>query len=34
MSMNVREYLDIIHIAERLKDTPRHCELTGKIQNV
>ena len=23
--MDVREYLDILHIAERLKDTPRHC---------
>lgn len=23
--MNAREYLDILHVAERLKDTPRHC---------
>lgn len=23
--MNSRDYLDIIHVAERLKDTPRHC---------
>ena len=23
--MNAREYLAILHIAERLKDTPRHC---------
>ena len=23
--MNPREYLEILHIAERLKDTPRHC---------
>ena len=23
--MNSRDYLDILHIAERLKDTPRHC---------
>ncbi len=23
--MTPREYLDILHIAERLKDTPRHC---------
>lgn len=23
--MNVREYLEILHIAEKLKDTPRHC---------
>lgn len=27
--MNVRDYLDILHIAERLKDTPRHC-MTSK----
>ena len=23
--MNAREYLDILHVAEKLKDTPRHC---------
>ncbi|MBO7422794.1 MAG: HD domain-containing protein [Oscillospiraceae bacterium] len=23
--MNTREYLEILHVAERLKDTPRHC---------
>ncbi len=23
--MNTRDYLNILHIAERLKDTPRHC---------
>lgn len=23
--MEPREYLDILHVAERLKDTPRHC---------
>ena len=23
--MNAREFLDILHVAERLKDTPRHC---------
>ena len=23
--MNPREYLEILHVAERLKDTPRHC---------
>ena len=23
--MNAREYLEILHVAERLKDTPRHC---------
>ncbi|EGC01338.1 toxin-antitoxin system, toxin component, PIN family [Ruminococcus albus 8] len=35
MSMNVREYLDIIHIAERLKDTPRHCTTShGRTESV
>ena len=23
--MNAQEYLEILHVAERLKDTPRHC---------
>ena len=23
--MEPREFLDILHVAERLKDTPRHC---------
>ena len=23
--MDAREYLEILHVAERLKDTPRHC---------
>ena len=23
--MNAKEYLEILHTAERLKDTPRHC---------
>ena len=23
--MNAKEFLDILHVAERLKDTPRHC---------
>lgn len=23
--MNARDYLEILHVAERLKDTPRHC---------
>ncbi|MBR0530760.1 MULTISPECIES: HD domain-containing protein [Ruminococcus] len=33
--MNVREYLDIIHIAERLKDTPRHCTTShGRTESV
>lgn len=27
--MNAREYLDILHVAERLKDTPRHCTTTS-----
>lgn len=27
--MNEREYLDILHVAERLKDTPRHCTTTN-----
>lgn len=35
MPMNVREYLDIIHIAERLKDTPRHCTTShGRTESV
>jgi putative hydrolase of HD superfamily len=33
--MNVREYLDILHLAEKLKDTPRHCTTTkGKTESV
>lgn len=33
--MNVREYLDIIHISERLKDTPRHCTTShGRTESV
>ncbi len=28
--MNVREYLEILHVAERLKDTPRHCTTTKR----
>ena len=27
--MNAREYLEILHVAERLKDTPRHCTTTN-----
>ena len=23
--MNPKEFLEILHVAERLKDTPRHC---------
>ena len=35
MLMNVREYLDILHIAERLKDTPRHCTTScGRTESV
>ncbi len=25
INMNPKEYLNIIHVAEKLKDTPRHC---------
>lgn len=33
--MNAREYLDILHIAERLKDTPRHCTTSrGRTESV
>ncbi len=28
--MNAKEYLEILHIAERLKDTPRHCTTTKR----
>ena len=28
--MNAREYLDILHVAEKLKDTPRHCTTTNR----
>ena len=28
--MNPREYLEILHVAERLKDTPRHCTTTNR----
>lgn len=28
--MNAREYLEILHVAERLKDTPRHCTTTNR----
>ncbi|MCR4839327.1 MAG: HD domain-containing protein [Eubacterium sp.] len=28
--MNPREYLEILHVAERLKDTPRHCTTTKR----
>ena len=33
--MNPREFLDILHVAERLKDTPRHCTTTkGRTESV
>ena len=28
--MTAREYLEILHVAERLKDTPRHCTTTNR----
>lgn len=28
--MNPRDYLEILHVAERLKDTPRHCMTTKR----
>lgn len=28
--MNAKEYLEILHIAERLKDTARHCTTTNR----
>ncbi len=33
--MEPRTYLEILHVAERLKDTPRHCTTTkGRIESV
>ena len=33
--MNARDYLDILHVAEKLKDTPRHCATTqGRTESV
>lgn len=33
--MNAREFLEILHIAERLKDTPRHCTTSrGRTESV
>lgn len=33
--MNARKYLEILHVAERLKDTPRHCTTTkGRTESV
>ena len=28
--MDAREYLNILHVAEKLKDTPRHCTTSGR----
>ena len=28
--MDVRDYLKILHVAEKLKDTPRHCTTTNR----
>ena len=28
--MNAREFLEILHVAERLKDTPRHCTTANR----
>ncbi len=28
--MNSRDYLNILHVAERLKDTPRHCTTSNR----
>lgn len=33
--MTSREYLEILHVAERLKDTPRHCTTSkGRVESV
>ena len=33
--MEPREFLDILHVAERLKDTPRHCTTSkGRVESV
>ena len=33
--MDAREFLDILHVAERLKDTPRHCTTSkGRAESV
>ena len=34
-NMNAIEYLEMLHVAERLKDTPRHCTTTnGRTESV
>ncbi len=33
--MKARDYLNILHVAERLKDTPRHCTTSkGRVESV
>lgn len=33
--MEAREFLEILHVAERLKDTPRHCTTSrGRVESV
>ena len=33
--MNARDLLEILHVAEKLKDTPRHCTTSnGRIESV
>ena len=33
--MDAKDYLKILHVAEKLKDTPRHCTTTkGRIESV
>ena len=33
--MNAREFLEILHVAEKLKDTPRHCTTSkGRTESV
>ena len=33
--MDQREFLEILHVAERLKDTPRHCTTSkGRVESV
>lgn len=35
INMNARDYLEILHVAERLKDTPRHCTTSkGRVESV
>lgn len=35
IDMNPKEYLNILHVAEKLKDTPRHCTTSkGRVESV